>query len=130
MTTAKTTGFSWDESNTEKATALYSEMVAEHGAEYANENLKEIAKTLGAKSAAAVRSKLVSAKVYVKADTPRKVGGGSSLRKIHFVRAFVAEAEERGIEVDPDSFDSLESAKMSTLKLVAELAGVKVTAAE
>ena len=133
MTTAKTaktvksTAFSWDEENTAKAGDLYTQMVEESGIEFANENLKVIAQAVGAKSAAAVRSKLVSAKVYQKADTPRKVGGGSSIRKIHYVRALVKAAEAKGLEVEADALDSLESSKMSALKILADIVGVQVT---
>lgn len=132
MKTAKTvntasTSFSWDEETTAKALTMYQTMVDESGVEFANENLKVIASELGAKSASAVRSKLVSAKAYVKADQPRKVGGGSSIRKIHYVRALTKAAEEKGIELESDALDSLESSKMSALKILAELAGIEVT---
>lgn len=130
MTTEKTksVAFSWDEPNTEKAITMYKAILEAEGPEVANEqsNLKAIAQAVGAKSASSVRSKLTSAKVYVKADTPRKVGGGTTLRKIHFVRALSKKAEELGIEADSDSFDSLESAKMSTLKLLAEMMELEV----
>lgn len=125
---ASSTAFVWDEDTTAKATSQYLEMLNENGAEHANENLKEIAKTIGAKSANAVRSKLVSAKVYVKADAPRKVGGGTSVRKIHYVRALVKAAQEKGLDIDDDAFDSLESSKVSALKALAALAGVTVEA--
>ena len=125
--TEKTAAFSWDKENTAKAGDLYNQMVEESGVEFANENLKVIAEKLGAKSAAAVRSKLVSSKMYQKADTPRKVGGGSSIRKIHYVRALVKAAEAKGLEVEADSLDSLESSKMSALKILADIAGVQVT---
>lgn len=130
MTTvnAKSTAWSWNEENSEKAITMYKSVLEESGPEVANEqaNLKKIADAVGAKSASSVRSKLTSAKVYVKADTPRKVGGGTTLRKIHFVRALGKKAEELGIEADSDSFDSLESAKMSTLKLLAEMLELEV----
>lgn len=130
MTTvnAKSTAWSWNEENSEKAITMYKAVLEESGPEVANEqaNLKKIAQAVGAKSASSVRSKLTSAKVYVKADTPRKVGGGTTLRKIHFVRALSKKAEEMGIEADSDSFDSLESAKMSTLKLLAEMMELEV----
>lgn len=134
MTTTKTakavssSAFSWNEENTEKATNLYQQMVEENGAEFANENLKDIATALGAKSAAQVRSKLVSAKVYKKADAPRKVGGGSSIRKIHYVRALTKAAAEKGIDIESDALDSLESSKMSALKVIAQMCGVTVEA--
>lgn len=126
-TKTATAAFSWDEENTAKAGQLYTDMVNESGVEFANENLKVIAEKLGAKSAAAVRSKLVSAKVYVKADTPRKVGNGTSIRKIHYVRALVKAAEAKGIELESDALDSLESSKMSALKILVETIGVEVT---
>ena len=126
-TVTKSTAFEWNEETTNKATTLYTTMVDESGVEFANENLKTIASEVGAKSAAAVRSKLVSAKVYVKADTPRKVGGGSSIRKIHYVRALVKAAKEKGMEIDGDALDSLESSKMSALKILTDLAGITVT---
>lgn len=127
---AKPAGFEWNDETTAKAVALYEKALADGGAESANENssLLAIAKELGAKSGSAVRSKLVSAKVYQKADQPRKVGGGSSVRKIHYVRALVKAANDKGLEIESDELDSLESSKMTALKILTDLLDIKVTA--
>lgn len=127
---AKTSSTGWNEENTAKAIELYKKALQDGGAVAANEqsSLKAIADAVGAKSASSVRSKLTSAGEYVKADTPRKVGGGSSIRKAHYVRALVKAANERGLEIDNDALDSLESSKMDALKIIADMVGVKVTA--
>ncbi|MFP9058396.1 hypothetical protein [Enterococcus faecalis] len=71
-----------------------------------------------------VRSKLTSAKAYQKSDKPRKVGGGSSIRKAHYVRVIAKHAIDSGIIKDADDLASLESAKLETLDAVAQLLGV------
>ena len=50
-----------------------------------------------------------------------------NLKLIHYVRALVKAAEAKGLEVEADSLDSLESSKMSALKILADIAGVQVT---
>lgn len=123
--TEKTAKFSWNEENTEKAVSMYSEMVAKSGIEFANsDGLKEIAAAVGAASPVSVRSKLASAKAYQKSDKPRKVGGGSSVRKAHYVRVIAKHAIDSGIVKDADDLASLESAKLETLDAVAQLLGV------
>lgn len=121
----------WTEENTALAITLYKEALATGGAELANDptsTLKTIQEKTGAKSVVSVRSKLISEKVYEKAETPRKVGGGSSVRKVHFVRALAAKALEEGVIDDIADFDSLEQAKAEPLKALAKLLGVEVTA--
>ena len=123
--TEKAAKFAWNEENTEKAVSMYSEMVAKSGVEFANsDGLKEIAKAVGAASPVSVRSKLTSAKAYQKSDKPRKVGGGSSVRKAHYVRVIAKHAIDSGIVKDADDLASLESAKLETLDAVAQLLGV------
>lgn len=123
--TEKTAKFAWNEENTEKAVSMYSEMVAKSGIEFANsDGLKEIAAAVGAASPVSVRSKLTSAKAYQKSDKPRKVGGGSSVRKAHYVRVIAKHAIDSGIVKDADDLASLESAKLETLDAVAQLLGV------
>lgn len=123
--TEKAAKFSWNEENTEKAVSMYSEMVAKSGVEFANsDGLKEIAAAVGAASPVSVRSKLTSAKAYQKSDKPRKVGGGSSIRKAHYVRVIAKHAIDSGIVKDADDLASLESAKLETLDAVAQLLGV------
>ena len=131
--TAKTSGTTttgWSVESTEKAIALYKKALEDGGAVAANEasSLKAIADAVGAKSASSVRSKLTSEGIYQKADKPAKVGGGSSIRKIHYVRALVAHANENGMEIDNDALDSLESSKVDALKIIAKMVGVTVTA--
>lgn len=123
--TEKTAKFAWNEENTEKAVSMYSEMIAKSGIEFANsDGLKEIAAAVGAASPVSVRSKLTSAKAYQKSDKPRKVGGGSSVRKAHYVRVIAKHAIDSGIVKDADDLASLESAKLETLDAVAQLLGV------
>lgn len=123
--TEKAAKFAWNEENTEKAVSMYSEMVAKSGIEFANtDGLKEIADAVGAASPVSVRSKLTSAKAYQKSDKPRKVGGGSSIRKAHYVRVIAKHAIDSGIIKDADDLASLESAKLETLDAVAQLLGV------
>ena len=130
--TAKTTSVNgWTEETTALAITLYKEAFAVGGAELANDpssTLKEIQEKTGAKSVVSVRSKLISEKVYEKADAPRKVGGGSSVRKVHFVRALAAKALAEGVIDDIAAFDSLEQAKAEPLKALAKLLNVEVTA--
>lgn len=135
MTTTKgekktSTAFAWNEENTAKVIALYQKTIEDSGVQAANEqsSLLAIAKAVGAKSGSSVRSKLTSAGAYVKADTPHKVGGGSSIRKVHYVRAFVEHAKANGLEIENDALDSLESSKMDALKIVAKMIGVTVKA--
>ncbi|HFZ8394640.1 TPA: hypothetical protein ACIPBC_001560, partial [Salmonella enterica subsp. enterica serovar Saintpaul] len=121
----KTAKFSWNEENTEKAVSMYNAFVKDSGIEYANtDGLKEIASAVGAASPVSVRSKLTSAKAYQKSDKPRKVGGGSSIRKAHYVRVIAKHAIDSGIVKDADDLASLESAKLETLDAVAQLLGV------
>ncbi|QIN99408.1 putative A2 protein [Salmonella phage oselot] len=123
--TEKAAKFSWNEENTQKAVSLYSEMIEKNGVEFANsDGLKEIAAAVGAASPVSVRSKLTSAKAYQKSDKPRKVGGGSSIRKAHYVRVIAKHAIDSGIIKDADDLASLESAKLETLEAVAQLLGV------
>lgn len=119
----------WNEENTATATQLYKAALAEHGAEYANtEGLVEILEAIKAPSTTAVRSKLVSAKVYEKTDKPRKVGGGSTLRKAHYVRAFAKVATENGLIESADDLASLELPKMETLEVLAKMLNIEVKA--
>ncbi|VCU43832.1 DNA binding protein [Escherichia phage vB_Eco_mar003J3] len=123
--TEKAAKFSWNEENTQKAVSLYSEMIEKNGVEFANsDGLKEIAAAVGAASPVSVRSKLTSAKAYQKSDKPRKVGGGSSIRKAHYVRVIAKHAIDSGIIKDADDLASLESAKLETLEAMAQLLGV------
>lgn len=123
--TEKATKFSWNEENTEKAVSMYNTFVKDSGIEFANtDGLKEIAAAVGAASPVSVRSKLTSAKAYQKSDKPRKVGGGSSVRKAHYVRVMAKHAIDAGVIKDADDLASLESAKLETLEAVAQLLGV------
>lgn len=123
--TEKTEKFSWNEKNSEVAITRYTAILAEDGIEAANTaGLITIANEVGAASPVQVRSKLVSAGIYQKAEKARKVGGGSSVRKAHFVRVFGAHAVEQGIIDNVDEFSSLESVKLDTLEGMAKLLGV------
>lgn len=127
--TAKSEKFSWNEENAATAISMYEKSVAENGVEVANvDTLADIMKAVGCNSVTQVRSKLVSAKVYQKSDKPRKVGGGSSLRKAHYVRAFANAAIEQGIIEDADDLASLELPKLETLDVLAKMLDIKVTA--
>ncbi len=108
----------------QQAVAMYQQLINENGLEFANsDGLKEIAKTVGAASRVC-SLKLTSAKAYQKSDKPRKVGGGSSIRKAHYVRVIAKHAIDSGIIKDADDLASLESAKLETLDAVAQLLGV------
>ena len=123
--TEKSAKFSWNEENTQQAVSMYQQLINENGLDFANsDGLKEIAKAVGAASPVSVRSKLTSAKAYQKSDKPRKVGGGSSVRKAHYVRVIAKHAIDSGIIKDADDLASLESAKLETLDAVAQLLGV------
>lgn len=127
MTTTKTEKFAWNETNAAEAIALYEAMLAnpEQGLDYANtDGLTEIKNAVGANSPVQVRSKLVSAKVYQKADAPRKVGGGSSLRKAHYVRVMAKHAVADGLIEDADDLASLEQCKLETLDTLAKMLGI------
>lgn len=131
MTTTKTASKKsfWNEENTATAIEIYKAALENGGAEVANvDGLAEIMSTLNAPSITAVRSKLVSAKVYEKSDKPRKVGGGSSLRKAHYVRAFAKVATENGLIESPDDLASLELPKMEALEVLAKMLNIEVKA--
>lgn len=129
MTNVKTEKFGWNEENAAIAISMYEKSVAENGVEVANvDTLADIMKAVGCNSTTQVRSKLVSAKVYQKSDKPRKVGGGSALRKAHYVRAFANAAIEQGIIEDADDLASLELPKLETLDVLAKMLDIKVTA--
>lgn len=125
--TAKAEKFVWNEENTATAVSMYEGFIAEggEGLEYANgDGLKAISEAVGAGSMVKVRSKLVSAKVYQKADTPRKVGGASSLRKAHFVRVFAKHAIEGELIESADDLASMEQMKLEQLETLAKMFGV------
>jgi hypothetical protein len=75
--------------------------------------VEALAQKLG-KSVPAVRSKLVSLKVYQKQE-PRAVGGASSVRKIQLVKQ-LAEA----LQVEMEKVESLEKASKEALQLLLE----------
>lgn len=107
--------FAWTEENAARLVELYQASDCDNSAE----NLKAIADevTNGEKSAKAVQSKLVSMKAYVKTE-PRKVGGASSVRKAHYVRA-IAET----LEIEPKVLESLEGAKKDSLAALLDAIG-------
>jgi hypothetical protein len=76
-----------------------------------NENL---GKMVQGKTAAAVRSKLVSLGVYEK-NEPKAVGGASSTRKLEYVRAV-----ETMLSMKKGSLDSLEKGRKDELEALAE----------
>ena len=126
MTATKTEKFAWDEKNSATAIEMYEGIVAADGLEVANsQGLIDIAKAVGADSHVKVRSKLVSAKVYQKADKPRKVGGGSSLRKAHYVRVFAQHAIADGLIDDADGLASMEQMKLDQLDVLARMLDVR-----
>ena len=126
MTATKTEKFAWNETNTATAISMYEGIIASDGLEVANsQGLIDIAKAVGAESHVKVRSKLVSAKVYQKSDKPRKVGGGSSLRKAHYVRVLTQHALADGFIEDADGLASLEQMKLDQLDVIARMVGVQ-----
>lgn len=137
--TAAKAGNGWTDEATELAINMYQAVLNTAGEAGGPENandpsttlsqIQEAVKALGVdKSIVAVRSKLISEKVYQKADAPRKVGGGSSLRKVHFVRALAKRALELELIDDIEAFDSLEQAKAEPLKALAKMLEIEVTA--
>lgn len=125
MSKAKEEKFSWNDDNSAIAISRYNAIIEESGLDVANtDGLITISNEIKAGSPVKVRSKLVSAGVYQKADKPRKIGGGSSVRKAHYVRVFGKHAIEQGLIENADDLASLESVKLDTLETMAKLLGV------
>lgn len=97
----------WTEEAVEKLTT-------EYNGQADNERLAEIGEQFGV-TAHAVRSKLVSMKIYEK-NEPRSVGGASSIRKAHLVRKVANALNAQGLE-------SLEKATKQDLETLLELIG-------
>lgn len=116
--------FAWNETNVAQAVKLYLEEKEENGLESANSNdfLGSIAYEIGAKSAQSVRSKLSNEKAYIKAETPRKVGGKVRTQKVHYVRALQSVMKTQGVELTGRKLESLENATASDLQLIVDLA--------
>lgn len=114
--TTKNKAFEWNAETTSKATELYNQLVEDHGIEAANKSLDGIAKELGAKSGAAVRSKLSSEKVYQKPATKRKVGGSNKVPKISYIRALQGVAAKNNVELNARNLESLESATVADIQ--------------
>ena len=128
-TNVKASANGWTEEKTAQAVALYTAKVEAVGAAAANDtaSLNEMAVELEVKSGAALRSKLVSMKVYQKGEA-RKVGGGTSVRKIQIVRSIASNLVEAGIIESVDELDSLESSKATALNAIAEALQVEIKA--
>lgn len=125
MSKAKEKKFAWNDDNSAIAVSRYEAIIAESGIDVANtDGLITISNEIGAGSPVKVRSKLVSAGVYQKAEKARKIGGGSSVRKAHYVRVFGKHAIEQGLIENTDEFSSLESVKLDALENLAKLLGV------
>lgn len=128
-------GFEWNKENTTTAVEMYEAMLEKGNVETANSkaSLDEIAKAIGAKSAASVRSKLSNEKVYCKAGAKRKVGGSGNLPKISYIRGLQQFAADNEIELNARKLESLESATVADIKdvinLVEAVAGQKVAIA-
>ncbi|CAL9990355.1 DNA binding protein [Vibrio phage D51] len=114
----KATTFEWNAETTSKATELYLAIVDEKGVEAANSKveLDAIAKELGAKSGASIRSKLSSEKVYLKPATKRKVGGSSKVPKMSYIRALQTVAKDNDVELNARNLESLESATVADIQ--------------
>ena len=78
-----------------------------------NEMNDQLGKLVEGKSAAAVRSKLVSLGVYEK-NEPKAVGGASGTRKLEFVRGI-----ETMLSMKTGSLDSLEKSRKDELEALA-----------
>lgn len=128
-TNVKANANGWTEEKTAQAIALYTAKVEAVGAAAANDtaSLNEMAVELEVKSGAALRSKLVSMKVYQKGEA-RKVGGGTSVRKIQIVRSIASNLVEAGIIESVDELDSLESSKATALNAIAEALQIEIKA--
>lgn len=133
QTTVKT--FEWNAETTTLATELYNALVESKDIETANSKveLDKIAKEIGAKSGASVRSKLSAEKVYQKPTTKRKVGGSGKVPKINYIRGLQSFAADNEVELNSRKLESLESATvadiMDVITLVETLSGKKVTVA-
>ncbi len=134
-TTKAVKGFEWNKDNTATAISMYETMLDNSNVETANSkaSLDEIAKAIGAKSAASVRSKLSNEKVYCKAGAKRKVGGTGNVPKISYIRGLQQFAADNEVELNARKLESLESATVADIKdvinLVETVTGQKVTIA-
>jgi len=123
------TAFEWNEKTTATAIELYTAAVEELGAETANskESLDGIAKQLGAKSGASVRSKLSAEKVYQKAVAKRKFRGTTKVPKINYIRGLQTFAEDQEFDLNVRKLESLESATVADIldiiRLVEKVSG-------
>lgn len=133
--TNKTAAFEWNAETTNKAIELYNALVESADVETANSKveLDKIAKTIGAKSGASVRSKLSAEKVYLKPATKRKVGGSGKVPKINYIRGLQKFAADNEVELNARKLESLESATVADIQdmiaLVETVSGKKVTVA-
>tara|TARA_Y100001956_G_scaffold82213_2_gene102169 strand:- start:1504 stop:1953 length:450 start_codon:yes stop_codon:yes gene_type:complete len=118
-----TKAFEWNAETTSKATELYQALIEEKGVEAANSKIEldAVAEQIGAKSGAAVRSKLSSEKVYQKPTTKRKVGGSTKVPKMSYIRALQDVAVENGVELNARNLESLESATVADIQDVIKL---------
>ena len=126
MSKAKEEKFAWNDDNSAIAVSRYEAIIAESGIDVANtDGLITISNEIGAGSPVKVRSKLVSAGVYQKAEKARKIGGGSSVRKAHYVRVLTQHAIADGLIEDADGLASLEQMKLDQLDVIARMVGVQ-----
>ena len=93
----------WDEKSEQALQSAYS----------GRQDNERLGKMVKGKSAAAVRSKLVSLGVYEK-NEPKAVGGASGTRKLEFVRGI-----ETMLSMKTGSLDSLEKSRKDELEALA-----------
>ena len=93
----------WDEKSEQALQSAYS----------GRQDNERLGKMVEGKSAAAVRSKLVSLGVYEK-NEPKAVGGASGTRKLEFVRGI-----ETMLSMKTGSLDSLEKSRKDELEALA-----------
>lgn len=114
MTDSKKVAFAWNDKNTAKAVELY--------AASKNDNsttaLAKIASTIGAKSGAAVRMKLVNEKVYVKVANAKD----GKPAKVKPTKVAIVRNIESVLGMAQDDLDSLEKGSVAALnKLTAAI---------
>ena len=113
--------FEWNAETTAKVVNLYADAVETNGVEVANKSLDDLAKQIGAKSGASVRSKLTSEKAYQKSAKGRKVGGSTAVPKMSYIRALQAVAASKGVDLNARKLESLESATVADIKDIINL---------
>ena len=105
--TTKKAAFSWDEKNSK----IVAEMYTASGNDNSKKNLDTIAESVGAKSAASVRAKLSSDKVYVLSTTT-----AGKARTPKASKQVIVNNLESILGLKKDALDTLEKANVTALE--------------